>query len=192
MPRQRKILKHHILDAAMDLMRQEDFDRFTARKIAECLNASTQPIYKEFKNMDDLKIHLTDYVIDFLRVKVFKLSEERPIGIRELCTNYILFSNRESSLFAALFMGRELCATTLHESIYTSLREVLSYHELAGQHTESERDGLLDMVWPAIHGFAILTAQGKYDLTEDELIDKVNHIVDHCIQLWHNQIVAVR
>ncbi|MCC5894526.1 MAG: TetR/AcrR family transcriptional regulator [Alkalibacterium sp.] len=189
MPRKRRILKHHILDASLDLMRQEGFDRFTARKIAECLNASTQPIYKEFKNMDDLKIHLTDYVIDFLNARIFKF-EESELQIREVCTNYILFAKQEGRLFAALFMGRELCATTLHESIYDSLHEVLSYHELAGQHTKAERNELLDIIWPAVHGYAILTAQGKYNMSEEELINKINHIIDNSIKVWHSGLAA--
>lgn len=189
MPRKRRILKHHILDAALDLMRQEGFERFTARKIAECLNASTQPIYKEFKNMDDLKIHLTDYVIDFIKLNVFRI-EEKQLDIREVCTNYILFSKREGRLFAALFMGRELCATTLHEAIYASLHEVLSYHEIASQHSQAERDELIDIIWPAIHGYAILTAQGKYTMSEELLMNKVNHIVDHSIKVWHSGLAA--
>lgn len=189
MPRTRRILKHHILDAALDLMRQDGFDRFTARKIAECLNASTQPIYKEFKNMDDLKINLTDYAIDFLRAKIFKF-EECKLQMRDVCTNYILFAKQEGRLFAALFMGRELCATTLHESLYESLHEVLAYHEVAGQHSVEDREALLDIVWPAIHGYAILTAQGKYNMSDEFLVDKVKDIVDHSIKVWNSSLAA--
>lgn len=187
MPRKRRILKHHILDAALELMREEDFDRFTARKIAECLNASTQPIYKEFKNMDDLKVNLTAYVQEKLDEHIFKLVDGQ-LQIRDVCRNYILFSKNEGCLFAALFMGREVDAATLHAYIYEQLHLVLDRHDKARGRNREDRDILLDILWPAVHGFAILTAQGKYDMPETELIEKINHIVDSSVEVWSQSL----
>lgn len=187
MPRKRRILKHHILDAALELMREEEFDRFTARKIAECLNASTQPIYKEFKNMDDLKVNLTAYVQDKMDERIFKLEDEQ-LQIRDVCKNYILFSKNEGCLFAALFMGREVNATTLHAYIFDQLHHVLDRHEKAKGRSREDKDQLLNILWPAVHGFAILTAQGKYELPDEELIEKINHIVDSSVEVWSQSL----
>lgn len=187
MPRKRRILKHHILDAALELMREEEFDRFTARKIAESLNASTQPIYKEFKNMDDLKVNLTAYVQDKMDECIFKLEDER-LQIRDVCKNYILFSKKEGCLFAALFMGREVNVITLHTYIFDQLHLVLDRHEKAQGRSREDKEQLLDILWPAVHGFAILTAQGKYEMPDEELIEKVNDIVDHSIEVWSKSL----
>lgn len=187
MPRKRRILKHHILDAALELMRKEEFNRFTARKIAESLNASTQPIYKEFKNMDDLKVNLTAYVQDKMDECIFKLEDEQ-LQIRDVCKNYILFSKNEGYLFAALFMGREVNVTTLHAYIFNQLQLVLDRHEKAEGRSREDKEQLLDILWPAVHGFAILTAQGKYEMPDEELIEKVNDIVDYSIEVWSKSL----
>lgn len=189
MPRKRRILRHHILDAAVALMSEEGFERFTARRIADRLNASTQPIYKEFKNMDDLKIHLTKHIQDFLKENVF-YEEENPLDVREVCTNYILFAKKEGTLFASLFMGRELCATTLHEFIYECLIEALNQNEFAEKQSREHKEELLDIVWPAVHGYAILTAQGKYDMSTAALKKKINHILDHSVKVWESGLTA--
>ncbi|GAB2487642.1 TetR/AcrR family transcriptional regulator [Alkalibacterium psychrotolerans] len=189
MPRKRRILRHHILDAAVNLMSEEGFERFTARRIAEQLNASTQPIYKEFKNMDDLKIHLTTHIEEFLKENIF-YDGDTPLDVREVCTNYILFAKNEGTLFASLFMGRELCATTLHEFIYESLIEALNQNEFAEKQSRKDKEELLDIVWPAVHGYAILTAQGKYEKSSETLKRKINHILDHSYKVWQIELTA--
>lgn len=189
MPRKRRILRHHILNAAVDLMSEEGFERFTARKIADRLNASTQPIYKEFKNMDDLKIHLTGHIQKFLRENIF-YKGDTPLDMREVCTNYILFAKKEGTLFASLFMGRELCATTLHEFIYESLIVALNQNEFVEKQSRQDKEELLDIVWPAVHGYAILTAQGKYDKPEPALENKISHILDHSVKVWQSGLTA--
>ncbi|MDZ7835088.1 MAG: helix-turn-helix domain-containing protein [Alkalibacterium sp.] len=106
MPRKSRILKEHILAAALELIKDEGFENFTARRIAEYLNASTQPIYKEFENMDDLKERLIDYAKDLIQMDVF-MGRRENITLKEVCANYIRFAKKESTLFCALFMDRK-------------------------------------------------------------------------------------
>lgn len=55
MARKKTIMKNDILNAAVNLAMRDGFQNFTARKIADELNCSTQPLYLEFECMDDLK-----------------------------------------------------------------------------------------------------------------------------------------
>lgn len=55
MARKKTITRDQILKAAYEVVATEGFTRFTARNIAAKMKCSTQPIYLEFKNMDDLK-----------------------------------------------------------------------------------------------------------------------------------------
>lgn len=186
MPRQRRILKHHILDAALELMKQEDFDRFTARKIAECLNASTQPIYKEFKNMDDLKCHLTEYIKIYLNKEIFQ-TENTHMRLRDVCANYIYFARNQGTLFSVLFMDREIPALSLHDFVYSCMETVASRHEALANKEDRDVHSLLDVMWPVVHGFAILTAQGKYQMNDEELIKKIDSIVTHSYKVWESK-----
>lgn len=55
MARKKTITREQILAAAYEVAATDGFTRFTARNIANKMNCSTQPIYLEFKNMDDLR-----------------------------------------------------------------------------------------------------------------------------------------
>ena len=72
MARKKTILKAHILDTAYDVVKTEGFEGFTARNIAKTMNCSTQPIYLEFKNMDDLKNELYFRIKEYLTETIFK------------------------------------------------------------------------------------------------------------------------
>ncbi|WP_423188881.1 TetR/AcrR family transcriptional regulator [Alkalibacterium sp. f15] len=185
MPRKRRILKEHILDAALELIKDEGFNHFTARRIAEYLNASTQPIYKEFKNMDDLKENLLDYVKEIIRKDVFNISV-KDTRLDYVCANYIRFAKEEGPLFCALFLGGEAASSPLHECAFLSLNQVMDQMKELDEKNSVEKKAFLDIVWPSIHGMAVLTAQGQYEFTEKELVDKANHIVAHSLITWKN------
>ena len=183
MPRKRRIHREHILEAALNLMREEGFENFTARKIADHLKASTQPIYKEFTNMDDLKVNLTEYVIEMLGKEVFRL-DDKGTGLKEACVNYIQFANEEKTLFSALFTHGELSITTLHAFIEDSLHQAISRTEGLESLSESERESLLSIIWPTIFGLSVLTAQNQNPQEEGILSIKAQYIVDHSVSVW--------
>lgn len=189
MPRKRKILKEHILDAALNLMKEEGFHRFTARRIATHLNASTQPIYKEFKNMDDLKENLLEYVKEILEDKVFHLHSDQS-DLTDVCINYVYLASKESTLFSALFMDRELSVHSLHKHIQKTLHQIIQRTEGLEDTTEEDRQSLLDILWPAIHGFSVLTSQGIYSYSDEEIARKMGHIVSHSVKLYENKKAA--
>jgi AcrR family transcriptional regulator len=63
MARKKTITRDQILNAAYEVVAKEGFSRFTARNIAAKMKCSTQPIYLEFKNMDELKKVLVKEII---------------------------------------------------------------------------------------------------------------------------------
>lgn len=79
MARKKTITKEQILAAAYEVAATEGFTRFTARNIANKMNCSTQPIYLEFKNMDDLRQALLNKSMIICNTKCFQLSIQ---GIR--------------------------------------------------------------------------------------------------------------
>ena len=55
MPPLQRTGKDQIINAAFDIVREEGFCNLNARAIAKKLGVSTQPIFSNFKNMEDLK-----------------------------------------------------------------------------------------------------------------------------------------
>jgi len=184
-PRQRTILRENILDASMELLRTSGFKQFTARQIAIKMNSSTQPIYKEFKNMDDLKVGLLDYIKQYLAEEIFMVNTPQS-DLTSVCKKYILFAKEEPTLFSAIFMDRELQAVELHAFSYEAIKGLLN-KELNVWDDASLQE-LLDILWPVIHGVAMLVAQGQLVYNEEEISQKVQAIIDMTTKLWNKQV----
>ena len=58
MPPAQKTGKDEIINAAFDIVREKGFCNLNARAIAKMLGVSTQPIFSNFKNMEDLKMEI--------------------------------------------------------------------------------------------------------------------------------------
>ena len=56
MPPKIKVTKEEIVATAVDLIRTNGAQAINARAIATSLNCSTQPIFSNFSNMDELKL----------------------------------------------------------------------------------------------------------------------------------------
>mgnify|MGYP002128688326 CR=1 FL=1 len=72
MARRKTITRDQILTAAHQVISEKGFSHFTARNIATQMNCSTQPIYLEFKNMNDLKEEAKKLKIDAVILAVTK------------------------------------------------------------------------------------------------------------------------
>ena len=100
MPRKKTITREQILKAAHEVVASEGFSKFTARNIATKMKCSTQPIYLEFKNMDDLKQTLIQDIFDYLSTEVFT-REVTGNKLVDFGLNYIDFATSEKRLYRA-------------------------------------------------------------------------------------------
>lgn len=123
MARKKTITKDQILNAAYEVVTAEGFSRFTARNIANKMDCSTQPIYLEFKNMDDLKRALLERIYQHLENDIYP-EEHTGKPIVDLALNYIQFANKEKKLYRSInSVKRGYCQsveiTNLEQCSYT-------------------------------------------------------------------------
>ncbi len=76
MPSKTKITKEMILDSALKMVRANGFDSINARKLAEQLDCSTQPIFSNYPSMEALKEDILRYAssvyIEFITTNMQK------------------------------------------------------------------------------------------------------------------------
>lgn len=172
--RRRKIFKEDILKASFAIIREEGVEQFTARRVAKELHASTQPIYKEFNGMDEVKENLMKCMKRFLEEEVFRIKEERSVV--EVCVNYIRFAEEETVLFRSLFMDKELDVIQLHDYSYEALVKAFEQDTTYSGYTNERIRETLDLIWPTVHGIAILVAQGRLQRTE-AMVENIAHLL---------------
>ena len=92
MVRTQRVQRSHIIDGAYQLIINEGFKKFHARNIAKHIACSTQPIYREFANLAELKSVLTNRIIvkyqDFIEDQEPKSLQALSTAITNYATDY--------------------------------------------------------------------------------------------------------
>ena len=110
MPAVRKVSKEQIIDAAVEVLRDDGFSAINARSVAKKLGCSTQPIYFSFQSMDELKAALSERAIrmhtrrvrDSLRAHEGSDSRYSSYGM-----GFVKFAAEEKQLFRWLYLEGE-------------------------------------------------------------------------------------
>ena len=163
-----------ILDTAFEMTREEGFINVTARKVAAKTGCSTQPIFRVYKNMEELWEAVYERAVGFFQDYYSLYPRTGKMPFSNLGMAYISFAREESHLFELLFLSQSLGEESRlnKKSMYEILngadgnvvREVAAAKE-AGCETPSE---LFTKLWIFIHGAACMSLTGDYDLSNQE------------------------
>ena len=169
MPAVKKVSKDDIIDAAIDVLRDDGFSAINARSVAKKIGCSTQPIYFSFKNMEELKSALTEraiglhaqHVRDSLKAHAGNDSRYSSYGM-----GFVKFAAEEKQLFRWLYLeGRQLGSyqnDVLLPEVIAVIMDEFGYSE------EIARRFHQDMIYFS-YGLAILANTDHLHLTELEL-----------------------
>ncbi len=171
MPPKVKITKEDIILAAVDIVRNSGVESINARNIAAVLCCSTQPVFSNFKAMDELKFAVaksaTELYNAYLKNEVAKgvYPEYKASGIA-----YIRFAKEEKELFKLLFMCDRADPTIPKDTESFSDMAKMVQSKM-GLKNESATLFHLEM-WSFVHGIATMFATSFLDL-DWELVSKM-------------------
>lgn len=149
MVRTKKIFRNHILEGAYVLVLEQGFQHFHARNIAKQLSCSTQPIYREFSNLLELKEALTDRVND--KFQLF-LQAETPESLNSLGARIVQYARENPSEFLRFFLEEYSASDRLKETarLYYTRIDQTSF-------TEKQLDPRYELFWEYAIGKAALS-----------------------------------
>ena len=168
MPRKTVILKEDIIRASVGIVRTSGPEALNARAVAKALGCSTQPVFSNFRNMQDLMESVVERSLelynDFIR-KEFGLNRGYP-PYKTHGMGYIRFAMEESNLFKLLFMrdrrneDSSAEAGTFYEVIPLLMKSLdLTEEQALMFHLE---------MWTFVHGIAAMAATSycKWDMEQ--------------------------
>ena len=170
MPPKARISKEMILDTVLGLTREDGFDTVNARRIADRMNCSTQPIFTCYENMEELKRDFLEFAFDFYQQYVAdyeKSSWVEPYLILPL--SYLQFTREETFLFRLLFISDMDLRMAQPKDFYREVgneKKAQVFSEQLGVRLEDGKEIFLDL-FLYTHGMAVLTATGKLFLEEN-------------------------
>lgn len=173
MARKKEISKEKILDIAYKMAVTNGLDCLTARNIAKTGHFSTQPLYLEFSNMDEIRSLVLERISDNLKEKFL---QEKYTGdpLIDLYLSYINFSQKHVKLFRAMFVdgkfGSQIIANTLMTLGTTKFKE--QYPEV-----DYDDEKIKDIVianWISTTGMAALVVNKIATFNQDQIINVLN------------------
>lgn len=171
----KKITKDMIVDAALEIFRAEGFDAVTSRRVAFKLGCSTQPIYFEYKNMDELKNDIVKKVVGQLNEIFSSVSNEGKedpdeFVYRSFGLSFLKFVQADPFVFRQIYIvdgkiGRQVdnlrmpIILDILENKYGYKKETaLSIHKMASC---------------SLMGMAVFVSSGYKKISEDEMQKKL-------------------
>ena len=167
MSRKATITQKEIVNAAFKITRKEGFEQITSRKLAAAAGCSTQPIFRIYENMDELKkdvyikaaAYYEDYYNDFFK------NHDCPFV--DLGLAYIGFAQKYPHLFRLLFISEQGPESkTMYDLVNGQNENIV--HEISRAQAKGAKDAqqLFMQMWIFIHGAGCMAVTGDFDLDE--------------------------
>lgn len=189
MARKKTITKDQILTAAYDIVATEGFSRFTARNIASKMKCSTQPIYLEFKNMDDLKAALFEKIETYLRDVVFaRVVTGDPL--LDMNLNYVRFATEEKVLYRSLYLEGHSGEAMLNQFSHDLFMENINKDPELSQLDTEMKTAIFSGTWIVATGIASLKSGGLINPTDDNIKGLLNDVISSVTKNDKNQILT--
>lgn len=157
MPPKSKFTRKEIINAAIALTREEGFSAVTARGLAARLGSSAKPVFRLFKNMEEVQAEVlaaAGAIFGEYMKETMDRSEYPPYKAAGMA--YICFAKNERELFKLLFMRNRS-----NEKIEEDKGEIKPMLEIimknAGLSEEEAYWFHLEM-WLYVHGMATMIA----------------------------------
>lgn len=182
MPPKAKFSREEIIDAAIDIVREDGFDALTSRALGTKLGSSARPIFTVFQNMEEVQQEVIITAKQKYREYISKgLSQD--LAFKGVGMEYILFSINEPKLFQLLFMTEQPQIPDLtgvlpliDDSYEQILRSIQSGYEIDKPSAEI----LYRHLWIYTHGIATLCATNMCRFTDEEVSSMIRQV---CISI---------
>ncbi len=160
-----------VINAAYELIRREGPSAFNARSVAKELGSSTQPIFRLFSGMDELRAE----VIRKADADFCNLSKQMAAGsdcpYLKVCMSYLHFAKDEPQLFRLLFMrDRVSDGSCMRE--YSHSWGIPVIQESFGVSKETAI-ALYSRTFFYVHGLAVCLATKYIACLDDEQMEKL-------------------
>ncbi|MGN0377430.1 MAG: TetR/AcrR family transcriptional regulator [Suilimivivens sp.] len=170
MARKESITKSDIINAAFSILQEEGIEQVTARKLAAKAGCSTQPIFRVYKNMDELTEDLFTKACDFFQEYYSGFQKQTVTPFVHLGNIYIKFAAEHKKIFSFIFLSENRFGRSMYDLINGNTGNVSREIQSAAAQGCVNAGNLFMKMWIFIHGAACMTLTGDYDLSEEETI----------------------
>ncbi len=161
------LTKENIVLSAVKLINEEGYLALNARSLAKKIGISTKPLYRIYKNMDEIKADVIAEIYrqydEFINSKI-----DSKKALLTLCISYVDFANNYKNLFCSLFLSNNLKWQKI-EDVFDEKWNQSTIINMVNKHgyTFEEAKELFLHMWLYSNGLATLLATNQIKLDEN-------------------------
>lgn len=169
MPPSIRYRREDVISAALNVVRRDGMDGLNARALARELGCSTQPLFREFASMAEIRQEVRrsafDLYSDYIRKSA---SADRP-RYKSAGMAYILFARDEPELFKVAFMCDRSGGEPVDMRDDPNMPYVLDTIMSATGFTREQAASFHLRSWIYAHGLATMLATRYVNFTDEQL-----------------------
>ena len=170
MARKESITIGMILDTAFKMVESDGIESVTARKVAAAAGCSTQPIFRVYKNMEELQKAVYDKTIEYFLQYYKDFEKKSNVPFTNLGLAYIAFAREKKNYFKLLFVNGIEGGKSMYELLNGEDGNVVKEINLARSMGCANPGHMFMKMWIFIHGAACMSLSGDFDLTDEETV----------------------
>lgn len=177
MPPKSKTSKEDILNASFSIARKKGITEVNARSIAKQLNCSTQPLFRIYQNMNELKEDLIEKIYQYYREFTERYSDDDELF--RVSYAYIEFARKEKNLFKAVYVS-DVGGTRSLSQVITSTYNQNIIQKMVKQYqiTEAKANQVFRDVRFYSHGIASYILVDSISLSDQEVVELLKIAID--------------
>ena len=165
MSRKPATTREDMIEGAFQLIRKEGMTALTARRLAEELKCSTQPIMYQFPNLNDLRELVYEKADRFHTEYILQDGDFLEIGLR-----YIRFASEEGNLFRFLFQSGRFDGFNISQITREGADvEVISAAARDLELPQKDALDFFEILFSMVHGYGSLIANNALEYDEETL-----------------------
>lgn len=176
MPPLKKYDKEKIISISLEITEKEGLERLNARRIAKELNSSVNPIFHNFKNMDELKAEIYQRIYNIYK-EYMNNGKNSDKPYKGMGLGYIKFAKDYPEFFKIIFMQKyDLNAENFIIADDEGNDVIKEGQKLTGLSFEEQKKFHV-RVWIFTHGIACLVATKTISISEEEISELLQNTV---------------
>ena len=168
MPPTRRFQKEEIIKIAFQITKDEGFSALNARRIAKELGCSIQPIFHNFKTMEELKKEVYQRIYQEYQNYMMR-GIHLPKAYKEMGLSYIQFAKDYPEFFKILFMQQTNLNATDFVMNDKAGKDIIEAGQKLTKLSYEEQQKFHVKVWIFTHGIACLVATKTIQFKSQEI-----------------------
>ena len=166
MPPMVRYTRDAVLNAAYELIRRSGFSALNARSVAQELGSSTQPIFRLFSGMEELREGVVELAVEAMQRYMREAVRGSDTPYLTLGLAYVHFARDEAELFKMLFMSDRNVDV---DQMFPVPDELIALVQEASGLSAIHARLLHSWLWVFTHGLAVSFATKMCCISEERL-----------------------